>query len=95
MNKHFISDELYNELLSLPDNILTDTATMLTNQWLDNPFNGNALMGMLIAAEAIFERGLEFPEPSFNEKTCKALEILKEICESNGIFFSDDAGYSS
>ncbi len=45
MNEHFISDELYRELQILPEYVLISTALLLREQWLDDPSNGEALMG--------------------------------------------------
>lgn len=61
MNEHFISDDLYRELQTLPEYVLLSTAMFLREQWLDDPSNGEALMGMLITGEVLTERGLELP----------------------------------
>jgi len=56
MNEHYISDELYRELQILPESILISTALLLREQWLNDPSNGEALMGMLITGEILMER---------------------------------------
>jgi len=74
MNEHFISDDLYRELQTLPEYILISTAMFLREQWLDDPSNGEALMGMLITGEVLTERGLELPALVYDPRLEYAIE---------------------
>jgi len=79
MNEHYISDELYRELQMLPEEILLSTALLLREQWLNDPSNGEALMGMLITGEALRERGLELPAMVNDHRFEAAMELFFHI----------------
>lgn len=68
MNEHYISDELYRELQTLPESILISTALLLWEQWLNDPSTGEALIGMLITREVLMERGLNLPAVADDNK---------------------------
>ena len=74
MNKHFISDDLYRELQTLSEYVLISTAMFLREQWLDDPSNGEALMGILITEEVLTERGLELPALDHDPRLEHAVE---------------------
>lgn len=84
MNEHFISDELYRELQILPEYVLISTALLLREQWLDDPSNGEALMGMLITGEVLTERGLELPALYYDPRLEAALEHFCSVMNRQG-----------
>jgi len=87
MNDHFISDELYLELLMLPVDILLTTSMCLREEWLENPTNGEALMGALITMEALAERGFSLPEVANDARTEAAIAYFNSVMGTNWNLF--------
>lgn len=57
MDKPFLSEEMQEELRSLPDDILISTAVELRRLWLASPENGNFFLGLLAVGEELHRRG--------------------------------------
>lgn len=95
MKQQSISQELHDELSSLPSQVLMETALLLRDQWLADPYNGAAFIGMLVAAEILGAKGLTLPPCPEEETLNCASQVLYRICSDSSLSDEGDIGYSS